>query len=327
MLDNTLAGKEQNMAKKKGTKKSTTKAVSEEEISSKLYDWIAEGYEVKQLVKAVKSKDENKIQRIFKKFDRDIKRMEQLKKKLEGMGYVSDNPRFEQISNVLSDPNRVDEVANFLSSLEVEPKVKELKAELASLNVSGFEKEAEIIKAKLNDPEDIDEIEREVTALRRRIKEKFFEEAFEDAVLPSEPEKDRKKKSFTAEIIFLMHRDGTLLAVKSKRTSAELDKRLMSRMVMAIRKQMNLAFKEGEHVNTLTYEGHSIILEDSTHVYAAVVVTGETRPVMYKIILKALQIMEKRLKTTFDNWTGDRASLDNLDKYTTAIFQAFDKLG
>ena len=315
------------MAKKKGTKKSTTKTVSEEDISSKLYDWIAEGYEVDSLVKAVKSKDKHKIQRIFKKFDKDIKRMEQLKKKLEEMGYVSDNPRFEQISNVLKDPDRVDDVVNFLSSLEIEPKVKELKAELASLNISGFEKEAKIIKAKLEKPENIDEIEKEVNALRRRIKEKFFEEAFEDAVLPSEPEKEKKERSFTAEIIFLMHRDGTLLAVKSKRPSAELDKRLMSRMVMAIRKQMALAFKEGEHVHTLTYEGHSIILEDSVHVYAAVVVTGETRPVMYKIILKALQIMEKRLKTTFDNWTGDRSSLVNLDKYTTAIFQAFDKLG
>ncbi len=314
------------MAKKKGTKKSGTKTVSEEKISSKLYDWIADGYEIDKLVKAVKSKDDNKIQRIYKQFDRDIKRMDELRKKLEELGYDSGDPRFEKISNVLKDPTRADDVEKFLFSMEVGPKVKELKAELASLNVTDFEEEAEKLKAKLEEPDDIDQIEKDVKALRRRIKEKFFEEAFEDAVVPMGSEK-KKKKSFNAEMIFLMHRDGTLLAVKSRRPSAELDKRLMSRMVMAIRKQMALAFKEGEHVHTLSYEGHSIILEDSIHVYAAVVVTGEARPVMYKIILKALQIMEKKLKGPFDNWTGDRSTLFNLEKYTTAIFQAFDKLG
>ena len=63
---------------------------------------------------------------------------------------------------------------------------------------------------------------------------------------------------------------------------------------MAIREQMNRAFNEGEHAHKLTYEGHSIILEDSSHVYAAVVINGEDQPIMYKIILKALQIMERK---------------------------------
>jgi hypothetical protein len=79
-------------------------------------------------------------------------------------------------------------------------------------------------------------------------------------------------------------------------------------------------------VHSLAYEGHTIILEDSVHVYAAVVVIGEPKPVMYRVILKALQIMEKKLATEFDNWKGDRTSLENLDKYTSAIFQALDKL-
>ena len=79
-------------------------------------------------------------------------------------------------------------------------------------------------------------------------------------------------------------------------------------------------------IHTLTYEGHSIILEESVHVYAAVVVIGEAQPVMYRIILKALQIMEKKLANELDNWRGNRASLDNLESYTNAIFQALDKL-
>jgi hypothetical protein len=313
------------MAKKKGTKKSTTKKISDEDISKRLYEWIAEGYEVEPLMKAVQSKDHTKIQRNFKKFDKNIRRMDRLKTKLEEMGYDEDNPRYNEISKVLKDPNRVIEVEEFLQSIAVEPKLKELQGELASLNVSGFEKEAEEIKAKFNDPEKIEEIEKDITALKRRIKEKFFEEAFEDVVVSKKAE-DAIKGSI-AETIFLLHRDGTLLAVKSKIPPKNLNKRLMSRMVMAIREQMGKAFKEGQHVHSLTYEGHTIILEDSIHVYAAVVVKGEATPVMYKIILKALQIMERKLKHSLENWTGDRSTLENLEKYTTAIFQAFEKLG
>jgi len=167
-------------------------------------------------------------------------------------------------------------------------------------------------------------IEKSITKLKKKIKEKFFESAFEDeAVLLIE---DENAPKFVAETIFLLHKDGTLLSVKSKKPPKELDKKLMSRMVMAIKEQMNRAFKEGEHVHTLTYEGHTIILEDSQHVYAAIVVIGEAKPVMYRIILKALQIMEKKLAKELDSWKGDRSSLDNLDRYTSAIFQALDKI-
>jgi len=313
------------MAKKKGTKKSTTKKITDEDISKRLYEWIAEGYDVELLMKAVQSKNHAKIQRTFKRFDKNIRRMAKLRDKLEEMGYDEDNPRFNQISKVLKDPDRVEEVEGFLQSITIEPKLKELQAELASLNIAGFEKEAKVIKAKFEDVDDLEDIEKEIKALKRRIKEKFFEEAFEDVVVTKKAEEANTRS--TAETIFLLHRDGTLLAVKSKIPPKKLDKRLMSRMVMAIREQMSKAFKEGQHVHSLSYEGHTIILEDSIHVYAAVVVAGEATPVMYKIILKALQIMERKLKDPLENWTGDRSTLDNLEKYTTAIFQAFEKLG
>jgi hypothetical protein len=114
--------------------------------------------------------------------------------------------------------------------------------------------------------------------------------------------------------------------VKSRKPTTELDKKLMSRMVMAIKEQMGKTFREGEHIHSLTYEGHTIILEDSVHVYAAVVIAGEPKPIMYRVILKALQIMEKKLAPEFDRWRGERNSLENLDKYTSAIFQALEKL-
>jgi len=309
------------MAKKKSSKESPP-VKPNDDISSRLYEWIADGYTVEPLVAAVKSKDAYTIEKLFRQFEANIARMEELKILLIKRGYDENNPKYKGISLILKDPSKVKEIENFVISLEAGPRMKVLYAELASLNTKGFEKEAAAVKAKLADPKRIDEAERDLKALTRRIKERFFEDALEDVVVPTE--KDFK---CVAETIFLMHKDGTLLAVKSKRPPAELNKKLLSRMVMAIREQMARAYKEGEHLHTLIYEGHSIILEDSVHVYAAVVVRGQAKPIMYRIILKALQIMERNLNQQFSRWRGDRAALDNLDKYTTAIFQAFEKMG
>jgi hypothetical protein len=313
------------MAKKKGSRKS--KGEPEDDVSKKLYDWIAEGYVVDELVEAVKSKDTKTIDKLFGEYESNIERVEKLKGELEKLKQVrgalnTKSPLYIQLMEIIKHPAKVDVAEKYMVSLKSGPKLKELEAELASLNVTGFEEEAKAIKAKFADTSRADEIERDIRSLTRRIKEKFFAESFESVIVPTE----EPKKSFKAETIFLLHRDGTLLSVKSRKPPRELDKKLMSKMVMAIREQMSRAFKEGQHVHSLRYEEHTIILEDSVHVYAAVMISGEVRPVMYKIILKALQILEKHFAGAFDNWTGDRSSLKNMDKYTSAMFQALDKL-
>ena len=311
------------MAKKKSPKRSTSDE-SIKEISSKLYDWIAEGYEVDELVKIVKSKDIKKIAKLFREYEDKIKRIEKIKRELEKLKQVhalnTKSPLYIQLMELIDHPAKVDVAEKFMESLKSGPKLAELQAELASLNVTGFEDEAKAIKVKFNQPELVENIDRDIKSLKRRIKENFFAESFEEVVAPT------VERSFVAETIFILHKDGTLLSVKSKKPPAELDKKLMSKMVMAIKEQMIRSFKEGEHVHSLTYQGHEIILEDSVHVYCAVVVVGEARPVMYKIVLKALQIMEKNFANEFNNWTGDRAALHNMDKYTSAMFQALDKL-
>ena len=309
--------------KKKSTKKASAGEASEEEIKKKLYDWVAEGYDIGPLTEVVQSKDEEEIAKMFKRYEKNIKKMEELKERLSKLELDRSSARLNQMLESFKNPELVDDVEKFLVAIESGPKLQELRAELASLNVTDFEEEAAALKERLKDPEDVDQLEKEIRAFKRKIKEKFFMEAFEDVVLPTEEEEGR---SFVAETIFLLHRDGTLLAVKSKIPPKELDKRLLSKMVMAIREQMSKAFKEGKHIHTLSFKGHEIILEASQHVYAAVVVVGEAKPIMYKIIHKALRIMEKKLENQFKDWSGDRNSLVNLDKYTTAIFQALDKL-
>jgi len=315
------------MAKKKSSQSSRD---SNSNNANYLYEWISLGYKVDTLIESIKRGDQAETDNLFRKFSEKTDRLEKVRDKLESLGFNESHELYSKVSEKLNDPMQIDILESFVKSLENDPKIRELMGEMASLNTNGFEGEANRIKAMFNDGTDASIIETEIKKLTKIIKEKFFEAAFEEVAAPT-PEKQlpapvQKDAKFTAEIIFLLHKDGTLLSVKSRKPPNDLDKKLMSRMVMAIKEQMNRAFKEGEHVHSLTYEGHTIILEDSLHVYAAIVIVGEAKPVMYKVILKALQIMEKKLATEFDTWKGDRNRLENLDKYTSAIFQTLDKL-
>lgn len=308
------------MSKKKGSQISNNTG-SNNDNATLLHKWISQGLVVDQLISSIRSGNTAATDELFRSFEGKVDRLEKIKDKLEELGFDEGHELFPKVSSKFNDPLQIEVLESLAESLEAGPKVKELKGELASLNTTGFDEEANRIRAMFDDGSDIAIIENDIKKLQKKIKEKFFEMAFEEVAVPH-----HEAAKFTAEIIFLLHRDGTLLSVKSRKPPTELDKKLMSRMVMAIKEQMGRAFKEGEHVHSLAYEGHTIILEDSVHVYAAVVVKGEPKPVMYRVILKALQIMEKKLATEFDNWKGDRTRLENLDKYTSAIFQALDKL-
>jgi Fe2+ transport system protein FeoA len=308
------------MSKKKNSSNSNNPN-SDNVNANRLHDWISQGLVVDQLIQSIRSGNTVATDELFRSFEGKANRLEKVKDRLEELGFDEGHELFPKVSSMLNNPLQVEILESLATSLETGPKVKELKAELGSLNTKGFEEEANRIRVMLDDGTDLTVIENDIKKLQKRIKEKFFEMAFEEAAVPQ-----AEAAKFTAEIIFLLHRDGTLLSVKSRKPPTELDKKLMSRMVMAIKEQMGRAFREGEHVHTLTYDGHTIILEDSVHVYAAVVIVGEPKPVMYRVILKALQIMEKKLANEFDTWKGERGSLENLDKYISAIFQALEKL-
>lgn len=129
-----------------------------------------------------------------------------------------------------------------------------------------------------------------------------------------------------AETIFFMHRDGTMLSFHSRIPVDDQDEKLFENMAEAIREQMNKVYVEGEHVHKLHFEGHNIMLEDSTHLYAAVVIGGEEQPLMYMETLRFLELIEHKHAEELDNWTGDKSVVKDLDRYSDALFMAMDKI-
>ena len=206
------------MPKKKssGNSKKSSSNDSKAEYPSQLFDWLSEGYIVAPLTDVIKSKDNKKIKDMFSDYADRIKRLEAVKTKLDELEFDDKNNAYKEISEKLNDPMQVAYLENFVKSFEEGPRLNELKAELASLNTTGFKEEVKKIKIMFDDGDDLDKIEKSITKLKKKIKEKFFESAFEDeAVLLIE---DENAPKFVAETIFLLHKDGTLLSVKSKKS-------------------------------------------------------------------------------------------------------------
>jgi hypothetical protein len=275
--------------------------------------WITQGYDVTDLVKDLQygAKEES----CFEEYGKRIRRANEIVAevgKLEGIA----PERVESLRKMSKSPSKLPEMEKDLADLKFSPRLKELRADFLSLNVKGFEDEARRIQAKFSDNSKLDEIEHDIKILRRRIKERFFANEFAVQLEPADA-----SGNIVAETVFIIHKDGTLLAVKSKQSKDSVDKKALSRMVLEIRARM-----ETGSTGSFQAEGSNIVLERGNHVCVAVSFKGEEQSIMRRVIDKVIQIMERKNADIFGSWTGERARVTDVDRYPTAVFQALDAL-
>lgn len=290
-----------------------------------MQEWENSGYNLESLQDAMDDEGYTvtKLKALFKDYEENIERLEEQKDKLLVLDVDKNSECYLDIKECLNDPSRVEEVEEFVTTVAIEPKLKELKAELASLNITGFEDEAKRIIHMIDRKDDPLTIGAAIKSLRRHIKEAFFEKEFMGAITVEEKPKPRKIGH--AETVFMLHMDGSLLAVKSRLPKSQIDKKELSRAVMIIRKEMELA-REGEMREKIPFQSKNLLLHTGNDVYIGVIISGTDTPVMYKLMLKVGDLMEKKFEAQFKKWKGDRQSLGPLDRYINALFQAFDKL-
>ncbi|MFH0816973.1 MAG: hypothetical protein V1934_09205 [Methanobacteriota archaeon] len=289
----------------------TNKPVSHGEM---LLHWVTEGYEIGQLVGDLRGK--KNIEPYFEEFQRRVKRAAEIIAEIEVLGTVPP-VRVEALRAIAKEPARLAELEKELSDWRDGPKLKEMKAEFMSLNIKGFEDAARVIQGKFSDPSKRGEIEKDIHDLKHKIKERFFEQEF---AVHLEPVPETSAHPL-AETIFIIHRDGTLLSVKSKQSKEQVDKKALSHMVIEIRERMSKGSKE-----CFDADGSRVIMENGQHVCVAVAFKGDELPIMRKVIDKVVQIMERKNAAVFSNWTGDRARLIDMERYPTALFQALEQM-
>jgi hypothetical protein len=314
----TVGSEEQKMARAAHSPKApeATPARDAPSYGEMLLHWVTQGYEVGQLVGDIRGK--NNVEPYFKEYERRVRRCAEVVAEIEAMGTVPP----EKVANlkvVAKEPARLEELERELHSLKIGPRMNELRAEFMSLNTKGFEAAAETIQAKFSDPSRMDEIERDIKDLKHRIKERFFEREFSVHLEPA-PQAAREA-ALAAETVFIIHKDGTLLSVKSKQSKDNLDKKMLSQIILAIRARM-----VGESAGTFDSEGCSVSMCSGQHVCVAIAFKGTEQPVVRKVVEKVVQILERKNAAALSVWNGDRGSLLDMDKYPTALFTALEQV-
>ena len=298
-------------------KQATTSVPAEQgEVSygDMLLHWVNQGYEVGSIVKDIQGGRD--AQETFDDFSRKAKRAQEIVAELESTPGVPAD-RMENVRRMAKEPLRVHDLEKELAELKVSPRLKELKAEFMSLNMKGFDEDARRIQAKFNDPTKLEELDHDIKLLKRKIKERFFETEF---AIQLEPVRGAGAPLET-ETIFIIHKDGTLLSVKSKQPKDQVDKKALSRMILDIRGRMDKG-----NVGTFQCDSSNVIMELGAHVCVAVAFKGEELPIMRRVLDKVVQIMERKNSDALNTWTGDRSRLMDMDRYPTALFQALDAL-
>ena len=279
-----------------------------------LLHWVVKGYEGGNLVGDLRGK--KNVEPYFDEYKLKVKRCADVMAEIESISGIPPE-RLEAIRAVAKHPDRIAELDKELADWKTGPKLKELKAEFMSLNIKGFEDAARTIQAKFADPSRLDEIEKDIKDLKHRIKEKFFEQEFAVHLEPSPATASHSQ----AETIFIVHKDGTLLSVKSKQQKGQVDKKALSHMVQEIRDRMAKGARD-----CFDIEGSKVVMENGQHVCVAVGFKGEELPIMRKVIDKVVQIMERKNADVFSSWNGDRARIVDMERYPTALFQALDQM-
>jgi tetratricopeptide (TPR) repeat protein len=115
----------------------------------------------------------------------------------------------------------------------------------------------------------------------------------------------------TVEDIFLIYRDGRLIAHQTRRLRADMDNQLLSGMLTAIQSFIQEAFRESEEgqLNEMAFGRNQILIERGRWISLAVVIRG-VPPVGARAELSfAVESLEQKYRTALEGWDGEAQSL------------------
>ena len=118
----------------------------------------------------------------------------------------------------------------------------------------------------------------------------------------------------TVEDIFLIYRDGRLIAHQTRRLRADMDNQLLSGMLTAIQSFIQEAFREGDEgqLNEMAFGKSLILIERGRLVSVAVVIRG-MQPVGARAELSfAVENIEQKYRSQLEDWDGEAHSLRDI---------------
>lgn len=127
----------------------------------------------------------------------------------------------------------------------------------------------------------------------------------------------------TVEDMFLIYRDGRLIAHQTRRLRADMDNQLLSGMLTAIQSFIQEAFREGDEgeLNEMAFGRNQILIERGRLVSLAVVIRG-VPPVGARAELSfAVENIEQKFRTKLEEWDGEASSLRGISDTVRRVLE------
>jgi hypothetical protein len=124
-------------------------------------------------------------------------------------------------------------------------------------------------------------------------------------------EQAKREKVFTIEEVFLIYKDGRLIAHNTRRLKADVDKDILTGMLTAVQNFVAESFQKDEAgvLDEMHYGNLNILIENGPHANMAVVVHGEEPRDMRNKIKAILAEIHDTYGPYLAEWDGDTSAL------------------
>lgn len=129
-------------------------------------------------------------------------------------------------------------------------------------------------------------------------------------------EEEKLLKKYTVEEIFLIYKDGRLIAHNTRRLKPDIDKDILTGMLTAVQSFVRDSFKMEERgvLNELHYGKLKILIENGPYANLAVVVSGEEPETLRARMRKILNEVHAKYAIYLKNWDGDVGPFSRLKR-------------
>lgn len=327
-VSEVIGKKEETAPKKKMPKK----------YSKLLLNWTADGYSVDRLEELLETGDEKKIRTAFNEFEDAVKKTEEIKKQLETFNSNGLRQEFDELTDLLTDPGNYAEANAQFELLKKKRKRLDLKIALDKMVLPAMKDRVVQLKARLDNLEELNLLERDIEQLKVEYKESYFVEGIVSDVKPTKkdepaPKAEPKKTVPKGKVgpmmvkdIFLLYKDGRFISHHTSRPVSKEEQAKLFADLKVGRNYLRSPKYVPHKLNAIKADKRHIIVQSGNFTVVIMIAEGDVNPWTERIVTKVLTLMEKEDVANLRNWDGDVSSLKSSGKYMQALLFACMKL-
>jgi hypothetical protein len=133
-----------------------------------------------------------------------------------------------------------------------------------------------------------------------------------------------RRRGAEIEEIFVVYRDGTLLAHRSKTLTPDKDEDVLTAMFTAVQQFISESFDFGENrdVRGLAIGDHSVEIQRGQYIYIAAIFKGTATPALRSRLAAVVKDIEEAYREPLANWGGNMDAIKGLKDRLKVLLKA-----